>query len=224
MLFSNSVTCYHLHFCHACLNLLMDELAIAQCSSFVKHHEWISAMYFVVMLECCSMLFLMHLDGLVLLIADRCHICFACHFQTVHPIPVIFISISTEINSSFQWHSWFSKLRPGSIFPFQDMHMHRISHPAYHAMFCIMLLVHCTWWIVSPFACILAVVEPGEEFVNEEPVEYAYEDQANVNSENFAGKMTIPSKSLLSLLASCSLFCYAYAAIPTTCLSCLLYC
>ena len=37
-----------------------------------------------------------------------------------------------------------------------------------------------------------------------------------------SGKMTIPSKSLLSLLASCSLFCYA--AIPTTCLSCLLLC
>ena len=32
-----------------------------------------------------------------------------------------------------------------------------------------------------------------------------------------SGKMTIPSKSLLSLLASCSLFCYAYVAIPTTC-------
>ena len=30
-----------------------------------------------------------------------------------------------------------------------------------------------------------------------------------------SGKMTIPSKSLLSLLASCLLFCYA--AIPTTC-------
>ena len=30
-----------------------------------------------------------------------------------------------------------------------------------------------------------------------------------------SGKMTIPSKSLLSLLASCSLFCYA--GIPTTC-------
>ena len=39
-----------------------------------------------------------------------------------------------------------------------------------------------------------------------------------------SGKMTIPSKSLLSLLASCSLFCYAYAAIPTTFLSCLPYC
>ena len=32
-----------------------------------------------------------------------------------------------------------------------------------------------------------------------------------------SGKMTIPSKSLLSLLASCSLYCYAYATIPTTC-------
>ena len=30
-----------------------------------------------------------------------------------------------------------------------------------------------------------------------------------------SGKMTIPSKSLLSFLASCSLYCYA--AIPTTC-------
>ena len=56
----------------------------------------------------------------------------------------------------------------------------------------------------------------------EEPVENAYEDQGN--SENFAGKMTIPSKSLLSLLARCSLFCYAYSTIPTTCLSCLPHC
>ena len=39
-----------------------------------------------------------------------------------------------------------------------------------------------------------------------------------------SGKMTIPSKSLLSLLVSCSLFCYAHAVIPTTFLSCLPYC
>ena len=39
-----------------------------------------------------------------------------------------------------------------------------------------------------------------------------------------SGKMTIPLKSLLFLLASCSLFCYAYDAIPTTCLSCPPYC
>ena len=60
---------------------------------------------------------------------------------------------------------------------------------------CLPLLVFLLW------------VEPGDEYVIEEPVEYAYEDQANVNSENFAGKMTIASKSLLSLLASCSLNC-----------------
>ena len=126
---------YHLHFCHACLNLLMDELAVAHHSSFVKHYEWIPAMHFVAMFECCSTFILMHLVGYLLFIADRCHICFACHFQTVHPIPVIFISISIEINSPFQWHSWISKLRPGSIIPFQILHMHHISHPAYHTMF-----------------------------------------------------------------------------------------
>ena len=130
--------------------------------SFVKHLEWIPAMYFVVMLECSSLLFLMHLHGLVLLMADRCHICFACHLQTMHPIPVIFISISTEINSSFQRQSWFSKLRSGSITPFRIMHMHHISHPAYHDMFC-MLFVHCTWLIVSPFACCSCLGRVGRQ-------------------------------------------------------------
>ena len=52
----------------------------------------------------------------------------------------------------------------------------------------VLLLVFLSW------------VEPGEEFVNEKPVEYAYEDQAFVNYENLVGKMTIPLKSLLSLL------------------------
>ena len=53
-----------------------------------------------------------------------------------------------------------------------------------------------------PLLVFLSWVEPGDEFVNEEPVEYADEDQAFDNSENLAGKMTIPSKSFLSLLAS----------------------
>ena len=49
-----------------------------------------------------------------------------------------------------------------------------------------------------PFACLSCLVETGDEFANEEPVEFAFEDP--VNSDNFAGKMIIPSKSLLSLL------------------------
>ena len=143
--FSLSLWCWYLlHICHACLNLLLCDLAVAQCSSFVKHLEWITAMCFVVMLECRSLVSWCILDGIVLFIAGLCHSCFACRFQTVHPIPVIFISISTEINSSFQQHSGFAKLRHGSIFSFQSKHMHCILHPAYHAMFCIMLLAHCT--------------------------------------------------------------------------------
>ena len=127
---TKSETCYHLHFCHACFNLLIDELAVAQCSSFVKHHDWIPSMYLVAMFECCSIFIFMHLDGYLLFIADRCHICFACHLQTVHPIPVFFISISSEITSPFQWNTWTSKLRPCSIIPCQILHMHHISHPA----------------------------------------------------------------------------------------------
>ena len=126
----------------------MSDLAVAQCSSFVKLHEWIPTMYFVVKFECCSIFIFMHLVGHLLIIADRCHICFAYHFQTEHPIPVIFISISTEITSPFQWHSWISKLRPGSIIPYQILHMQRIPHPAYHAMFlhhvdCALHMVDC---------------------------------------------------------------------------------
>ena len=43
-------------------------------------------------------------------------------------------------------------------------------------------------------------LETGDQYVIEEPIENIYEDQAYVNSENFAGKMTIPWISLLSLL------------------------
>ena len=113
------------------------------------------------MLECCSIVTWCILSAIMLLIVESCHSCFACHLQTVHPFPVIFISISTEINSSFRWHSWFSMLRPGSIFPFRSMHMHCISHPACHAMFCIMLFVHGTMIDCWSFACVLALGRAG---------------------------------------------------------------
>ena len=104
-------------------------------------------MYFVAMFECSSLFILMHLDGHLLLIADRCHICFACHFQTVHPIPLFFISISTEITSYFQWHSCISMLRPCSIISLQIMHMHRIPHLAYHTMFmCWLFTMLCAFF------------------------------------------------------------------------------
>ena len=140
---------YQLLFCHACLNLLMDDLTVAQCSSFVKHLEWIPAMYFVAMFEWCSMFILLHLDGYLLYIAERGHIWFARHFQTVTPIPVIFISFSSDFISSFQCHTWISKLSPGSFIPLQIMHMHRIPHPAYHIMFmCWLFTMLCAYFPV----------------------------------------------------------------------------
>ena len=51
-----------------------------------------------------------------------------------------------------------------------------------------------------PLLVFLLWLEPGDEYVNEEPVEYANEDQAFDNSKNIAGNMTTPSISLLSLL------------------------
>jgi len=45
--------------------------------------------------------------------------------------------------------------------------------------------------MVVPLLVFLLWVEPGDEFVNEEPVEYVNEEQAFDNSENFAGKMII---------------------------------
>ena len=150
------------------------------------------------MFGCCSMFISLHLDAYLLLITDRCHFCTACHFQTVTPFPMIFISFSRDFISSFQWHAWISKLRPGSCISCHILHFaSRIaSRIAYHHR--IDLFGSCTWLIVSLLLVCLVWVEPGEEFATEEPVECAFEDP--VNSDNCAGKMIIPSKSLLSLL------------------------
>ena len=67
-------------------------------------------------------------------------------------------------------------------------------------MYCIMLLVHCTVIYCGSLLVFLLWVEPGDEYVHEEPVENTNEDQAFDNPENFRGKMTIPSISLVSLL------------------------
>ena len=70
------------------------------------------------------------------------------------------------------------------------------SRISYHV--CIRLLEHCTGLIVFHLFVCLVWVDLGDEFANEEAVEFAFEDP--INSDNFAGKMIIPSKSLISLL------------------------
>ena len=95
---------------------------------------------------------------------------------------------------------------------FWSTHTLCISPLAYHDMFCIMMPVHCTVIYCGSLLVFLFWVDPGDEYVHEEPVEYANEDPAFDNSENLAGKMIIPSISLLYLLASTRSF--AMLALP----------
>ena len=79
---------------------------------------------------------------------DRNHLTF--------PVALLDFQVEAKFNHSFANRAYAS---------------HIASHIAYHV--CIMLLEHCTWLIVLLFLVVLVWVEPGDEFVNEEPVEYA---------------------------------------------------
>ena len=111
------------------------------------------------MLECCSIVVCCILSAIMLLIADSCHSCFACHLQTVHPFPVIFISISTEIIFPVaylycQVTALFILFLPEHAY---TSHItSRIS-----CMYCIMLLVYFSWLIVVPLVCVLVLGRAG---------------------------------------------------------------
>ena len=174
-------------------------------------------MYFVAMFGCCSMFILLHLDGYLLFIADRCHICFACHFQTVHPIPVFFISISTEITSPFQWHSWISKLRPGSIIPLQSCICiayripHIISCSCVGCLLCCVLLSGVCFFGLVPITSRLWGLVRLRLFV-------FFMDSFFFLAGSQA-RWSYPRNHFYLCLLSCSLFCYANATMPTNCLS-----
>ena len=180
-------------------------------------------MCFVFMLEFSSLVSCCILDGIVLLIAELCHSCFACHLQTVHLIPVIFISISIEIISSFQRNTWFAKLRPGSILPFRSTHMHCISHPAYHAMFCIMLLAHCTVIDCWSFACVLALGRARRRVRDRGTCWVRLQGSRFRQLKELAGKMTKKPRNhfYLCLLVDHSIAMLRYLPLA---LSCLPYC
>ena len=114
-------------------------------------------------------------------------------------------------------------LLPWSSFSFRSthMHMHRITYLAYHTCFasCCLCISRC--WLWFRLLVFLSWVEPEDEFVNEEPVEYAYEDQAFDNSSSLRDLRqddhTLEITTIFDMLV-CSLFCFAIATMPTTCL------
>ena len=154
-------------------------------------------MYFVFMFGGCSMFISLHLDAYLLQIADRCRI--------LKRLP--FLNRSSDSYDLYIVFKRFHPLYPVAHLVFQVdarfMHFlsylpfcipHRIPHSisSFHH-----IALSCPWLIVS-LLLVCLWVEPGDEFATEEPVEFACEDP--VNSDNCAGKMIIPSKSLLSLL------------------------
>ena len=145
-----------------------------------------------------------------------------CHFQTVTPIPAFFISFSSDFISPFQWHTWIYKLRPGSC--------NSLSHHAYASHTASRISYHVHVLVVYYVVCFFPVLLLRVGSVNVAFVRTRLTASVCLLHGlvllpcGISGKMTVPSKSLLFLLASCSLFCYAYAAIPTTFLSCLPYC
>ena len=118
-------------------------------------------MCFVAMLECSSLFSCCILDGIVLLIAESCHYCFACHLQTVHPIPVIFILILTKINSfssgALGLPSW------GLVQSFPSGASICIAYYIPHIIPCFAscCLRIAPWLIVVPFACVLVLGRAG---------------------------------------------------------------
>ena len=102
------------------------------------------------------------------------------------------------------------------------MHMHRIAHPAYHAMFMCWLF---TMLCASFRCCFFGLVPITSRLwgpVRLRPFDFFLDSFFFL--ARFQARWPYPRNHFLSLLARCSLFCYAYATMPTTCLSCLPNC
>ena len=154
-------------------------------------------MYFVFMFGGCSMFISLHLDAYLLLIADRCHILKRLPFPN-------------RSSDSYDLYIVFKRFHP--LYPVAHLVFQvdaRVMHFLSYLAFCIPHRIphsissfhHIAWscpWLIVSLLLVCLWVEPGDEFTTEEPVEFACEDPAN--SDNCAGKMIIPSKSLLSLL------------------------
>ena len=121
------------------------------------------------------------------------------------PVELLDFQVEARFNHSFANHAYAS---------------HTASHISCHVHVLVVYYVVCSFPVLF-----LRVGSDNVAFVRIRSTTSVYLLHGLVLLPcGISGKMTIPSKSLLSLLARCSLFCYAYAVIPITCLSCLPYC
>ena len=118
--------------------------------------------------------------------------------QLTFPVALLDFQVEARFNHSFAGHAYAS---------------HTASRISYHVHVLVVYYVVCFFPVL-----LLRVGSDNVAFVRTRSTTSVFLLHGLVLLPcGISGKMTIPSKSLLSLLASCSLFCYAYAAIPTTC-------
>ena len=174
------------------------------------------------MLGCCSIVSCCMLSSIVLLIIALCHSCLA----------ICKLCIRFR-RSLYRFQPKSSHLSSGILglpswclvhhFSSRSTHMHCISHLAYHDMYCIMLLVHCTMIYCGSFACVLALGRAGRR-VREWGTCWEH-----LWGSSFCqlwelcrqDDHTFDITSIFALLVARSI---VMLALPTTCLSCLPYC
>ena len=116
--------------------------------------------------------------------------------QLLFPVALLDFQVEARFNNSFPNHAYAS---------------HTASRISYHVHVLVVYYVVCFFLVL-----LLRVGSDNVAFVRTRSATSVCLLHGLILLPcGISGKMTIPSKSLLSLLASCSLYCYA--ALPTTC-------
>ena len=104
---------------------------------------------------------------------------------------------------------------------FAIMHMHRILHPAYHPCSCGLFTMLCAsfrccfFGLVPIMSCLWGPIRLRP---------FVFFMDSFFFLAGFQARWSYPRNHYYLCFARCSLFCYAYATMPTTCLSCLPNC
>ena len=102
------------------------------------------------------------------------------------------------------------------------MHMHRIPHPGYHTMFiCWLFTMLCASFRVASLVSFSFVLELWGS-VRLRPFVFFMDSFFFLAGSQ--ARWSYPWNHYYLCFARCSLFCYAYAMMPATCLSCLPNC
>ena len=150
---------------------------------------------------------------------ECCSICCLLHFKCYHAVNHSFVSFlfclpfANRASVSGDLYIDFDRNHLIISLPEHAYASHIISCISH--MFCIMLLAHISLLIVVPFVCVLVLGRSGRRVRERGTCWVRLRGSSFRELWEHCRQDDHPSKSLLSLLARCSLYCFA--ALPTTC-------